>query len=245
MNLPNTKRQNNTNNNNNISSISFIKKIGNNCSKTIDAILNHPYLTALEKKQIKREKLQIFVCEQYDIIKSDRRNFAFMISKTSDDVAAELFTDCLSAEVKALENLVNMAKELGIGGDNDDNSIGNILQLYEPLAGCHAYTNYLTKLAVYGSDSEILAAILIDFPVWGANCSKISSSLKKDYGFTNNSCMFLDQFAVPLPKEFIEKSSSLIMRFNPPQKEKTIQRAARLILDYELLFWDTIYNHSI
>ena len=56
---------------------------------------------------------------------------------------------------------------------------------------------------------------------------------------------FLDQFATPLPEKFIEKSNNLIIRFNLAQKERVIQRAARLILDYELLFWDTIYNHSI
>jgi thiaminase len=217
----------------------FLQKIKNNYSKTIDAILNHQYLSALEKKQISKEKLQILVYEQYYIIKNDRRNFALMVSKSSDDVATDLFTDCLSAEVKALENLVPMAEELGI------NPIDNKIELYEPLAGCHAYTNYLTKLAVYGSDAEILAAILVDFPVWGANCSKISSFLKRNYGFTNRSCMFLDQFAAPLPEEFIEKSNNLIIRFNHAQKERVIQRAARLILDYELLFWDTIYNHSI
>jgi thiaminase len=219
----------------------FLQKIENNYFKTIDAILNHQYLSALEKKQIRKEKLQILVYEQYHIIKNDRRNFAFIISKASDDVAAELFTYCLSTEVKALDNLVPMAEELGINNISSDNKI----ELYEPLAGCHAYTNYLTKLAVYGSDAEILAAILVDFPVWGANCSKISSFLKKNYGFTNRSCMFLDQFATPLPEKFVEKSNNLIIRFNLAQKERVIQRAARLILDYELLFWDTIYNYSL
>ena len=96
-----------------------------------------------------------------------------MISKTSDDVATELFTDCLSAETKALENLALLAQELGISDNRDK------IESYEPLAGCHAYTNYLTRLAVYGSDAEILAAILVDLPVWGANCSKISSFLKR------------------------------------------------------------------
>ena len=57
--------------------------------------------------------------------------------------------------------------------------------------------------------------------------------------------MFLDQFATPLSEDFIEKSNNLILRFNHAQKERVIQRAARLILGYELLFWDTIYNHSI
>ncbi len=114
----------------------------------------------------------------------------------SDEIFTDLFFDCLSAEVKALKNLVLMAEELGISKDK--------IESYEPLAGCHAYTNYLTRLAVYGSDAEILAAIIVDFPVWGANCSKISSFLKKGYGFTDSSCIFLDQFALPLPKSLLK-----------------------------------------
>jgi thiaminase len=214
----------------------FIENIQNNLSKTIDIILNHPYIAALEHKKLSREKLEIFVYEQYYIISNDRRNFAFMISKTSNNIAIELFLDCLFAEANALKNLLLMAEELGISR--------NKIESYEPLAGCHAYTNYLTRLAVYGSDAEILTAMLVDLPVWGANCSKISSTLKKNYDFTSNTCTFLDKFATPLPKEFINKSNGLIISFLP-LKEKEIYRAARLILDYELSFWDTIYKHSI
>jgi pyrroloquinoline quinone (PQQ) biosynthesis protein C len=203
----------------------FTEKMAAKFSNTIDAIINHPYISALEKEEISRETLEVFVCEQYQIIANDRKNFAFIISKASDEISTGLFFDCLSAEVKALKNLVLMAEELGISKDK--------IESYEPLAGCHAYTNYLTRLAVYGSDAEILAAIIVDFPVWGANCSKISSFLKKGYGFTDSSCIFLDQFATPLPKEFIEKSNDLISS-NLPGKEKEIQRATRFILDYEL-----------
>jgi len=111
-------------------------------------------LYVLEKKEIPKEKLEIFVCEQYHIISNDRRNFAFMISKTSSDVASILFTDCLAAELDALVNLTIMADELVV----DKRKI----EAYEQLAGCQAYTNYLTRLAVYGSDAEILTALLID-----------------------------------------------------------------------------------
>ena len=76
-----------------------------------------------------------------------------MISKASDDIALELFTDCLSAETKALESLALLAQGLGIRRGSDR----------IPLAGCHAYTNYLTRLAVYGSDAEILAPYLLTF----------------------------------------------------------------------------------
>jgi thiaminase len=199
-------------------------------------ILNHAYIAALEKKEISREKLEIFVYEQYHIISNDRRNFALMISKASNNIAIELFVDCLVVEVNALKNLLLMAEELGISRKK--------IESYEPSAGCHAYTNYLTRLAVYGSDAEILTAMLVDLPVWGANCNKISIALKKNYDFKSNSCTFFDKFATPLPEEFINKSNGLIIS-SLPIKEKEVHTAARLILDYELFFWDTIYKYSI
>ena len=220
----------------NQSKSNFIELIRSELSNTIDAILNHPYLYALEKKEISKVKLEIFVCEQYHIITNDKRNFAFTISKTSSDITSKLFTDCVDVELNALENLTIMAEELII----DKRKI----EAYEQLAGCQAYTNYLTRLAVYGSHAEILTALLIDLPVWGANCGKISSILKKNYGFSETSCIFLDKFACPLPEQFVNKSKELI-EIDIVEHEKSLHTAARLILDYELCFWDTIYKHSI
>lgn len=218
-----------------MSKLNLIEQIQRNLSNSIDAILNHQYLDALEKNAISKEKLEIFVCEQYHIITNDRRNFAFMISKAASDLASKLFIDCLDGELNALRNLTLLADELVI----DKRKI----EAYEPLAGCQAYTYYLTRLAVYGSDAEILTTLLIDLPIWGANCHKMSSILKNKYGFSENSCVFLDKFATPLPKEFVNKSRELIHSAFL-QSEKNLHTAGRLILDYELSFWDTIYKHS-
>ena len=210
-----------------------------NLSKLVDTIIYHPYIHALEKKQISKDKLEIFVCEQFQIIVNDKRNFAFMISKTPNDIASKLFIDCLNTELKSLENLMVFAEAIDI------NRIK--LESYEPLSGCQTYTNYLTKLAVYGSDAEILAALLIDLPVWGNNCGKISYIMQENYGFTRKSCKFLDNFAIPLPEDFISKSKELIMSSinDSPLNVKKIRIATRMIIDYELTFWDTIYKHSI
>jgi thiaminase len=213
----------------------FIRNIQRKLSNTTDNILNHPYLHSLEKNKIAKEKLEIFVCEQYYIISNDKRNFAFMISKTSNYTAAKLFSTYLHSEFDALENLTLMAEELNIDKTK--------IQDYEPLAGCQSYTNYLTKLAVYGFDAEILAALVVDFPVWGANCGKMSSVLKKNYGFNDKSCLYLDKFASSLEEEFVNKSSKLIDSAFP-KYGKCMYKAAKLILDYELSFWDTIYKHS-
>jgi pyrroloquinoline quinone (PQQ) biosynthesis protein C len=44
-----------------------------------EMILKHPYILALENKEINKDKLELFVFEQYHIIKNDRRNFALVI----------------------------------------------------------------------------------------------------------------------------------------------------------------------
>ncbi len=220
-------------------STDWIEELQRNLSNIVDAIIYHPYIHALEKKQISKDGLEIFVCEQFQIISNDKRNFAFMISKTSNDTASKLFIDCLTSELNALESLMVFAEALDI------NEIK--LESYEPLSGCQAYTHYLTKLAAYGSDTEILAALLVDLPVWGNNCRKMSYIMQENYGFTRKSCKFLDNFATPLPEYFINKSKELIMSSinDTPLNEKKIHIATRMIIDYELTFWDTIYKHSI
>ncbi len=68
--------------------------------------------------------------------------------------------------------------------------------------------------------------------------------MKKNYGFTEGSCLFLDRFATPLPEEFLKKSNEVIESSLPTYRNE-METAARLILDYELMFWDTIYQYLV
>jgi thiaminase len=216
---------------------SFIGEVTRKYSNTIGKIRYHPYLICIDNKQITRENLKIFVCEQYHIISNDRRNFALVQQRTLDSntISAGLFKDCLSFESSALTNLSLLQNELNL----------DVIQLksYKPLAGCQAYTNYLTKLCTYGNEAEILAALLTDLPIWGENCKRISTALKKKYKFTNESCRFLDAFASPLSEEFLKRSNEVIESSLVAYRNE-MDTAARLILDYELMFWDTMYQYS-
>lgn len=214
----------------------FIGDINHKFSSVIDKILHHQYLSCLENQKLSREDLKVFVCEQYHIISNDKRDFALAASRTSNTLSANLFQDCLSFESSALENLFILAKELNLETTQ--------LKSYEPLAGCQTYTNYLTRLSLYGSEAEIMVAMLTDLPIWGENCKRISTALKKYYGFTEDSCIFLDRFAAPLPEEFLKKSMYVIESDLYNHRTEMIT-AARLILDYELIFWDTIYQYLI
>jgi thiaminase len=214
----------------------FVDILTRKFSSVLDKILHHPYLLSVEGRKLSRENLKVFVCEQYHIISNDKRNFALVASRTSNSLCATLFQECLSFESVALDNLSLLANELRLDTAQ--------LKSYEPLAGCQAYTNYLTKLASSGSEAVILIAMLTDLPIWGKNCGRISSALKKNYGFTEDSCLFLDRFATPLSEEFLKKSNEVIeARTSTCRKEMVT--AARLILDYELMFWDSIYQYSI
>lgn len=220
----------------NNSTNSFVGAVTRKFSSVIDEILNHPYLLWVDSKKLSTENMKVFACEQYHIISNDKRNFALVSSRTSNSLSASLFQECLSFESMALDNLSLLANELSLDTSQ--------LKLYEPLAGCQAYTNYLTRLASYGSESEILVAMLTDLPIWGKNCERISAALKKNYGFTKDSCLFLDRFATPLPQEFLKKSNDVI-ESNLHNYRKEMETAARLILDYELMFWDTMYQYLI
>jgi thiaminase len=214
----------------------FVESVTRKFSIVVDKIRHHPYLLYVENKKLSKEDLKVFVCEQSHIISNDKRNFALLASRISNTLSISLFQECLAFESLALDNLSLLAKELNLDTAK--------LESYEPLAGCQAYTNYLTKLSLYGSEAEILVAMLIDLPIWGRNCKRISTALNKYYGFTEDSCVFLDRFAAPLPQEFLKKSIEVI-ESNLPDHKKEMETAARLILDYELMFWDTIYQYLI
>lgn len=220
----------------NTNATKFVDTLTRKFSSVVDKILYHPYLLSVEGKKLSRENLKVFVCEQYHIISNDKRNFALVASRTSNSLSATLFQECLSFESIALDNLSLLANELSIDTSQ--------LKSYEPLAGCQAYTNYLTRLASYGSEEEILIAMLTDLPIWGKNCERISAALKKNYGLTEDSCLFLDRFATPLSEEFLKKSNEVI-EASISSYRKEMETAARLILDYELMFWDSIYQYLI
>jgi thiaminase len=216
---------------------SFIGDMTRKFSSLADKILHHAYLLNIENNKLNKEDLKVFVCEQYQIISNDKRNFEVAASRASNSSlkSVSLFQDCISFESSALCDLDFLANDLSLTNAN--------LKSYEPLAGCQAYTNYLTRLCSYGSDAEILVALLIDLPVWGRNCKRISNALRSKYGFTEESCRFLDRFSAPLQEEFLKKSTEVI-ESGPPILLREMENAARLILDYELMFWDSLYKYS-
>ena len=201
-----------------------------------EQLLRHPYVEALEQGKIGREDLHIFAGEQYSIISSDLRSAAHLINRFGDSPSRDFFLGILQGEKAAWDSLLVFGSAIGLAETD--------LRAHEPLAGAHAYTCYMAWLALYASDAEIAAAYLINFPAWGENCGRLSRILKKRFGLSEKEVVFFDLFASP-PATFETNALNIIQQGVDWRTEpRLIQRAARLLQAYELMFWNTLYSRS-
>ena len=201
-----------------------------------EQLLRHPYVQALEEEKIGREKLHLFAGEQYSIIASDLKSVAYLLSRFGSAPSRDFFLGILQGERAAWDALLALADALGLSEAQ--------LSEHEPLAGAHAYTCYMAWLALYASDAEIAAAYLVNFPAWGQNCGRLSRILKERFGLGEKEVAFFDLFASP-PTTFEADAVSVIQQgLDRGIEPRLIQRAARLLQAYELMYWDTLYGGS-
>jgi thiaminase len=214
----------------------LLDKIRKELQPVSEQLLRHPYVQALEEGKIGRENLRLFAGEQYVIVGSDLRSAAHLVSRFGASPSGDFFLGILQGEKAAWDALLVFASGLGLT-ETDLNG-------YEPLAGAHAYTCYMAWLALYASDAEIAAAYLVNFPAWGQNCGRLSDILKERFGLNENEVTFFDLFAAP-PATFEANALSVIQQgLDCAIEPRLIQRAARLLQAYELMYWDTLYRAS-
>ena len=214
----------------------LLKGIRQDLQPVTEQLLGHPYVKALEEGQIGREKLVLFAGEQYSIIASDLKSVAYLLSRFGSAPSCDFFLGILQGERAARDALLTFANALGLSEAQ--------LSEHEPAGGAHAYTCYMAWLALYASDAEIAAAYLANFPAWGQNCGRLSRILKERFGMGEKQVAFFDLFASP-PTTFEADALKLIQYgLHRGIEPSLIQRAARLLQAYELMYWDTLYGAS-
>ncbi len=198
-------------------------------------ILGHGYLSALEQGQLERGQLKIFAGQQHHIISSDLRSIALILSPHGTLPSRRFLMRTLQGEAAALEALHQFAAALGMGGAE--------MEAIEPLPAAHAYCAFVAWLALNGSDAELAAAFLVNLPAWGANCGRMRDALHARYGLEPSSLAFFDLFAnLPsIEAEVLEIIGNALDRGTPA---RLIQRAARMLQSYELMFWDAMADSA-
>jgi thiaminase len=205
------------------------------------AVRNHRYIRALTEGKVPREALRIFAGEQYHIIKNDMRSFAVLLSRQEDAEVRRFLLGSVEYEAGAFDALFPFARALGMS-DGD-------LEAYEPLPGAHAYTAFLALTAAYGSAADMAGAFVVDLEGWGGNCRDLSRLLREKHGLTGDQVAFFDHFGADDPA-FESRSLALIdlvldSAGDRGALERSIKRTARLMMSYELMYWDTLYEASV
>ncbi len=198
-----------------------------------DLIRNHPYMEALERGEASLDNLRALAGEQYNIIRSDLRSDALLVSRFGTRPAARAyFQGLVGGEIIALDLLLDFAAALGL--EEKD------LEVYEPRPLAQVYPAYVATLASYGSSGDVGAAFHVNFAVFGENTGRMSAALQSQYGFAPEEVAFFDLFATPVPG-FDEAGVAVIAEgLLHGAHPRQIKRAARLLQAYELMFWDAV-----
>jgi pyrroloquinoline quinone (PQQ) biosynthesis protein C len=197
-----------------------------------DQIAAAPYLTALEHHQVSLDNLRAFVGEEYYISRSDLRADSQMLSRFGNQPHHQFFLDNVTGEAQGLALLLDFAHALGLSEAD--------LQAYEPRPGAQTYPSYAAWLGNYGSQADVAAAYLINFPVFGANTARMGVALRNLYGFSAHDTAYFDFFG-SLPPSFETDALNVIQDgLNSCASIPDIKRSARLLQAYEKDFWDTV-----
>lgn len=189
----------------------------------------HAYLEALEKNRVFPDSLKMFAGQQYHIVSSDLRSIALILSRQGVLSSRRFWINVLHGETAALDALHDFAGAVGL----------ELSDRFEPLPAAHTYCAFVAWLALYGSNAELAAAFLVNFPTWGANCGRMRKVLDAKYDFAPSALAFFDLFA-DMPS--FEKEAMRIIQngLDRGVPERLIHRAARMLQAYELMFWDAM-----
>jgi len=214
----------------------LVLALRNELAPTSDKIRHHPYITALENGGITKDRLRLFAGEQFHIIRHDLRSFALLLSRQADPFVSRFLRGSVAYEAAALDALPGFAQALGMTQAD--------LVAYEPLPEAHAYTAFLALTAVHHSAAEMAAAFVIDLEGWGGNCGAMSRILKERYGLSQSAVAFFDHFAAEDP-EFEANSLQVVeIGLRAGVEPTEIGHTSRLMLEYELMYWDGVFKAS-
>lgn len=210
-------------------STSFLDEVRSSLAPLNKSILEHPFIIEAEEGTLPIEGIKRFVKNQNYIISHDVRSLALMISRSTSKEEFEFFDSVYKGDAQALPLLLNMAQSLELKKID--------LDVYTPVPEAVSYAHYLTFLAQFATPGEQTMALVVNLPIWGSNCNRLSKALREKYGIDETS--FLDLFAQPIPEA--EKAATSVIN-HYLDKKKNMEKVAKLIQGYELMFWNGIYR---
>jgi|tagenome__1003787_1003787.scaffolds.fasta_scaffold20052026_2 hypothetical protein len=170
--------------------------------------------------------------EELLIVPSDRRSFLTLAANAVEPAAADFFADLGKGENIVLGVLPAMADAAGFHE--------RVRRDYHPLAGCQAYPAYLAWLALNADPAAVVLAVTANFAAWASYCATLSTALRREYGFGDEACAFVDFFASPAPALEELAVEAIQQALDAGRPLEAGREYGRLLQDYEMMFWNTL-----
>jgi pyrroloquinoline quinone (PQQ) biosynthesis protein C len=198
-------------------------------------LFDHPFLRKVEAGGYTKAQVAVLPLEEYHIVASDLLSSRHLDGRFRKAPSAAFFRSLVENEQHAQDHIRRLLEALGCSPEE--------LQAYEPDPRCQVYPSYFARLALHGSEAEVLVAFAANFSAWWSACKRVADALAGGYGVPREAVAFLSPFhEVPPPDApFDELTMDAIRRgLKQGVSERALVRVARLIQSYELWFWDAL-----
>jgi len=214
----------------------YVEKWDEEFAPIVEKIVDHPFVLDVCDGKLPKEKLVHLVRDQYFIVAGDLRNEIATAARAPQIWVQDFFREMANAERTALNNLFKIAKVLGL----DEKK----MEYNDPSPGTLAFTNFFGRLANYGTAGEVASEMLFTFPTWEPNCKKIFYGLKKYYGFKEKDLAFFNIWGTSDYPIIKRKFMDIMALYLDEHNLKKMRVAGKLGLEYEAIFWDTVYGEE-
>jgi len=221
----------NANDSNQQAALELIEQTRLQLTPIMDQITHHRFLDALDAKQIPLTTLQTFAAQQYHIVTSGLRNIAIIVSRYGHLPSRTILNEFLQAEFVVRERIAAFAEAVELSRDQ--------LPQTPKLAKATAFSHFIAYVCLYGCDADLILAFRFDAEVWIQNSLRVYRALRSKYKLTSDQAHFFkiyqnyeetDARVSPYIQAALERGESAAQ----------MQETARLLLEYELSFWDAM-----
>jgi len=204
--------------------------------KPIEAkLLDHPFVKKVEAGKYSKVQVAVLPLEEYHIVSSDLASSKHLYGRFQEAPSGAFFRELVENEQYAQGHIRKLVEALGCEIST--------LEEHEPDPRCQVYPSYFARLALHGSEAEVLVAFASNFSVWWSACKRVAEALAGSYGVPREAVAFLNPLhEIPPPDAPFDELTLEAIRRGLKQgvAEKALIRVALHIQSYEQWFWDAL-----
>ncbi len=209
----------------------LISKVQRDIEPIEAGIAQHPFFDSVTSGRATIEGLRAIPGHQFYVMQSLVRSGERLVARFGDTPSGPFFRTALEGERAAAREVLDFARALGMSEAD--------LRHYESRPEGFAYAAYFAWLAEQGSAAEVALASLVNLPVWGRACGRVSEGLHEYYGLGPTDTRVLDRYA-GLRLDTRELTQIVQDGLDQGVPAENLARAARFVQEYEKEFWDAV-----